>query len=58
MLRGFLGQWGRDFYGIERSQKKILLKKGKEAIPESLKAAGVEVVLFRKGEATWTVEWQ
>lgn len=58
MLRGFLGEWGRRFYGVASSQKKILLKKGKEVIPESVKAAGVEIVLFRKGDTTWTVEWQ
>lgn len=58
MLRGFLGEWGRRFYGVESSRNRILLKKGKEVIPESVKSAGVEVVLFRKGETTWTVEWQ
>lgn len=57
MLRGFLGEWGRRFYGVEKSQKKIVLKKGKEVIPESVKTAGVEVVLFRHGDTTWTVEW-
>jgi len=58
MLRGFLGEWGRRFYGVESSSKKILLRKGKEVIPESVRASGMEVVLFRKGETTWTVEWQ
>lgn len=58
MLRGFLGEWGRRFYDVKSSGKKILLKRGKEVIPESVKAAGLEVVLFRKGETTWTVEWQ
>lgn len=57
MLRGFLGEWGRRFYDVEKSQKKIVLKKGKEVIPESVKTAGVEVVLFRHGDTTWTVEW-
>lgn len=58
MLQGFLSEWGRRFYGVASSQKRIVLKKAKEVIPESITAAGVEVVLFRKGEITWTVEWQ
>lgn len=58
VIRGFLGEWGRRFYGTEASKERILLRKGKEVVPESLKAHGVEVVLFRKGETTWSLEWQ
>lgn len=57
-LAGFLGEWGRKFYGIEQSSKKIVVKKGDEVIASSIKGSGVEVVPFRSGEATWTVEWQ
>lgn len=58
LLRGFLSEWGRDFYGVEKAAKNILVKKGNATIPESIKDAGVEVVPFRKGETTWSVEWQ
>lgn len=58
LLRGFLGEWGRRFYGVESSARKILLKKGQEVIADSVKAEGLEIVLFRKGETTWTVEWK
>lgn len=58
LLRGFLGEWGRGFYGIEKSSRQVLLKKGSAVIPESIKGGGVEVVPFRKGETTWSVEWQ
>jgi dihydroorotase len=58
VIRGFLSEWGRKFYGVGPSKEKILLKKGKQVIPESVKTSDVEVVLFRKGETTWSVEWQ
>ncbi|KAK7991817.1 hypothetical protein PG996_013170 [Apiospora saccharicola] len=58
LLSGFLSEWGRKFYGVEKATKQILVKKGNATIPESIKDAGVEVVPFRKGETTWSVEWQ
>lgn len=57
-LAGFLGEWGRKFYGIEKSSKKIVVKKGDEVIVSSIKGTGIEVVPFKQGEATWSVEWQ
>lgn len=57
-LRGFLGEWGRKFYGIQKSTQNIVLRKGNEIIVESIKGSGVEVVPFRQGQPTWTVEWQ
>ncbi|KAK6084310.1 dihydroorotase [Seiridium cupressi] len=57
-LAGFLGEWGRKFYGIEKSSKNIVLKRGDEVVVSSIKGPGVEVVPFRQGESTWSVEWQ
>jgi dihydroorotase len=57
-LSGFLGEWGRKFYGIEQSKRNITLRKGNEVIVESIQAGGVEVVPFRPGKATWSIEWQ
>lgn len=57
VLRGFLGEWGRDFYKVEQSTKKIVLRKSDQVIPESLKAAGVEVVHHKAGAKTWSLEW-
>ncbi|KAI0133614.1 dihydroorotase [Xylariales sp. AK1849] len=57
-LTGFLGAWGRKFYGVEKSTRTIVLRKGSEVIVESVKGGGVEVVPFRQGEPTWSLEWQ
>ncbi|KAL2753378.1 hypothetical protein ACRALDRAFT_1044265 [Sodiomyces alcalophilus JCM 7366] len=57
VLEGFLGAWGREFYRVEQSTKKIVLRKADQVIPESLKAAGVEVVNYRAGKKTWSLEW-
>lgn len=60
LLEGFLGAYGREFYGIgeDKTGEKIVLKKGSEVVMESLKGDGVEVVPFRRGKGTWSVEWQ
>lgn len=57
LLRGFMGELGRKFYGIEESKEKITLVKGVEVVMESLKGDGVEVVPFRRGKNTWSIEW-
>lgn len=58
VLEGFLGGHGRKFYGIEESRERIVLKKEKEVVVESFKGEGVEVVPFRRGMGTWSVEWK
>lgn len=58
LLKGFLGEFGRRFYGIEESKERITLRKGEEVVMESLKGDGVEVVPFRRGKNTWSVEWE
>ena len=61
VLQGFFGKWGREFYQVEEPKgEKIFLKKGKESISDVLRKAGVsvEVVPFRKGEQTWSVDWK
>lgn len=59
ILRGFLGQHGRKFYGITDSSKEmIVLRKGTELVQESVVGSGVEVVPFRRGQRTWSVEWK
>ncbi|KAH7118856.1 hypothetical protein B0J11DRAFT_535420 [Dendryphion nanum] len=61
-LEGFFGRWGRAFYGVkEVGGERILLKRGKEEIVDVLKdgvEGGLEVVPFRRGEKTWSVEWK
>ncbi len=61
VLEGFFGGWGRRFYGIEeKGAERIVLRKKGEKIMGVLKKEGVsvEVVPFRHGEETWSVEWK
>ncbi|TVY49564.1 putative dihydroorotase [Lachnellula occidentalis] len=59
ILEGFLGGYGRKFYGItDSSNEKIVLRKGVEMVQESFKGDGVEVIPFRKGQSTWSIEWK
>jgi dihydroorotase len=59
ILTGFLGGYGRKFYGItDSSNEKIVLKKGGEVIQESFTGEGVEVVPFRRGQSTWSISWK
>lgn len=59
ILKGFLGDYGRKFYGIsDSSNEKIVLRKGGEVIQESITGEGVEVVPFRKGQSIWSIEWK
>jgi dihydroorotase len=60
-LEGFLGVWGRKFYGVEdQKSERIVLRKEQEVIAGVLSKSGlgVEVVPFRRGEKTWKVEWK
>ena len=59
ILEGFLGGHGRKFYGItDSTNEKIILRKGKEVVQESIVGEGVEVIPFRRGQSTWSVEWK
>jgi dihydroorotase len=61
VLQGFLGGWGRKFYGVEDTRnERIVVRKGVEEIVSVLKRDGVnvEVVPFRRGEKTWSVTWK
>lgn len=59
ILKGFLGGYGRAFYGLrEGVSEKIVLRKDGAVIAESVKGNGVEVVPFRRGTSTWSVEWK
>lgn len=61
VLEGFIGGWGREFYQVEEPNgEKVVLRKGKEQVLDVLEKGGVSVsvVPFRKGEATWSVEWK
>jgi dihydroorotase len=59
VLEGFFGGWGRKFYQVERRDERVLLRKGGEKIADVVRSAdGIEVVPFRRGEDTWSVEWK
>jgi dihydroorotase len=57
VLRGFLSDYGRRFYGLPPNTRHIRLTRGGAHVEESLRGDGVEVVPFRAGEETWGVEW-
>lgn len=57
LLEGFLGGFGRSFYGVEESKERIVVEKKDEVVVESIKGEGIEVVPFRKGKPTWSVRW-
>lgn len=61
VLEGFFGGWGRKFYKVGTgSGESVVLRKGRESVVDVLKkeGLGVEVVPFRRGEKTWSVEWK
>lgn len=55
-----MGGYGRGFYGVkDGSGQRIVLRKGGEKIEEIFRGKeGVEVVPFRRGMGTWSVEWK
>jgi len=60
-LEGFLGGFGRKFYGVgEEKREFITIRKGDEKIMDVLKTddAGIEIVPFRRGQSTWSVAWE
>ncbi|KAK7555225.1 hypothetical protein IWX49DRAFT_56412 [Phyllosticta citricarpa] len=63
-LEGFLSGFGRAFYGGQARERegreRIVLRRGEERVVERLRheRGEVEVVPFRRGERTWSVEWK
>lgn len=57
LLEGFLGGFGRTFYGVRRTEERIVVEKKDEVVVDSVKGEGIEVVPFRKGKSTWSVRW-
>lgn len=62
VLRGFLGEVGRKFYGVNASERKIKIKAGEETVVErlSVNEGGKEadlVVPFRRGLPIYSLEW-
>lgn len=57
LLEGFLGGYGRKFYGVEHTTEKIIVEKKDEVVVDSINGDGLEVVPFRKGKKTWSVRW-
>lgn len=57
LLEGFLGEFGRKFYGVDPSAERIVVERKSEIVVDSIKGDGLEVVPFRKGKNTWSVSW-
>lgn len=60
ILENFLGGHGRRFYGIgDSSGERIILRKGSEVVEKSFAGKeGIQIVPFRRGQSTWSVEWK
>ncbi|KAI9805651.1 MAG: hypothetical protein M1833_005143 [Piccolia ochrophora] len=60
VLEGFLGVYGRRFYRLKESGERIVVKKEQgEKVAEVVTGnEGVQIVPFRSGEETWTVQWK
>jgi dihydroorotase len=59
VLKGFLGEHGRRFYGVEMSREKIKIVAREERIVEHLKVGSDQNVLvpFRRKEPVYSIEW-
>jgi len=60
-LQGFVGGNGRAFYRVHNSKgEKVIVKKDAVQIQSSLqnKDGSIEVIPFRRGQKTWSVEWK
>lgn len=59
ILEGFLGGYGRNFYGVETTRdERFVLTKGAELVQESFLGNGVEVIPFQRGKGTWSLKWK
>lgn len=59
-LKGFMSEYGRGFYGLEKqSRERIELTKGDEKIIDILESedGSLQVVPFRRGESTRSLTW-
>ncbi|KAI1007290.1 putative dihydroorotase [Podosphaera aphanis] len=58
ILQGFLGEYGRRFYGIVQDKPEtIVLHKRKEKVQTSFVGQGLEIIPFRRGQPTWSINW-
>ena len=59
-LKGFMGDFGRRFYGVEGDATgEIELRRGEGKIVDVVQSEDeiVQVVPFRRGEKTWGLSW-
>ncbi|GKT50338.1 dihydroorotase [Colletotrichum spaethianum] len=57
-LEGFVSGYGRKFYGTEDVRKeRIRLTRGGAVVNQTFEGAGIQVVPFRAGKETWSLEW-
>lgn len=59
VLRGFLGEFGRRFYGEPASKEQIRIKAGQERVMQALSFGKGEqmIVPFRRKEPVYSLEW-
>lgn len=63
ILRGFLGEFGRAFYGVDKSNEKIVVNAGKDTVRDlTIGATAADkkadsVVTFRSGKPVYSLQW-
>ncbi len=58
VVRGFLGEFGRKFYGEQRSRRKIRITNQGERVMETLGfGKGQQIVPFGRTESVYSLEW-
>ncbi|GJC98382.1 dihydroorotase [Colletotrichum higginsianum] len=57
-LEGFVSGYGRKFYGTEDVRKeRVRLTRGGAVVDQMFEGAGIQVVPFRAGKETWSLQW-
>lgn len=57
-LGDFLSRRGREFYGLEKEQREIVVEKSGEHIVNFVRDEAVEVINFRSGKEAWSCSWR
>ena len=57
ILSSFLGEFGRQFYRVKGGDERVSVRRESEMICNHISSSAMEIVPFRRGLKTWTVDW-